>query len=144
MQLKSHETVQLDSNLWPMESTLWNMNYEGEKFSEKYPNPRLKCVSQKPYTCLGDSMWQGPKKLSSRATWADWTHWNKTVIPRKKMVGFIPPSWPIYTYIGHSILWVFWEDGEKRKKEKKRKSDKNKIDLISILFRRLCYIWFFV
>ena len=96
----------------------------------------MKCDSQKPYTCLGDSMWQGPKKLSSRATWADWTHWNKTVFPRKKMVGFIPPSWPIYTYIGHSILWVFWEDGEKRKKEKKRKSGKNKIDLSSILFGR--------
>ena len=115
-----------------------SMKYElwKEKVLRKISYPSFKGVSQKPYTCLGDSMWQGPKKLSSRATWADWTHWNKTVFPRKKMVGFIPPSWPIYTYIGHSILWVFWEDGEKRKKEKKRKSGKNKIDMSSILNRR--------
>ena len=135
MQLKSHETVQLDSNLWPMDSTLWNMNYEEKKFSEKYPNQAWSVFLKNLTLALGTQCDRDPKSwVAGLLEQTGLTGTN--CVSKKENGGFYTPSWPIYTYIGHSILWVFWEDGEKRKKEKKRKSDKNKIDLSSILFGR--------
>ena len=112
------------------------MNYEGKRFSEKYPNQAWSVILKNLTLALGTQCDRDPKSWVDGLLEQTGRTGTKLCFQERKMVGFIPPSWPIYTYIGHSILWVFWEDREKRKKEKKRKSDKNKIDTLSILNRR--------
>jgi len=114
-----------------------SMKYEiwREKFSEKYPNQAWSVILKNLTLALGTQCDRDPKSwVAGLLEQTGLTGTN--CVSKKENGGFYTPSWPIYTYIGHSILWVFWEDGEKRKKEKKRKSDKNKIDLSSILFGR--------
>jgi len=105
-----------------------------EKVLQKKSLPSLRCFVQKPYTCLGDSGMQCDRDPKSWvAELLEQTGpTGTTVFPQKKMAGLVPTS---DLSIGHSIPWVFWEDGEKRKKEKKRKCNKNNIDFSSILFR---------
>jgi len=88
MQLKSHETVQLDSNLWPMESTLWNMNYEG-KSSQKNILSKSKgmhcyfvhvCYVQVTFEvgcfvqCSVHPRWQNIQVRSVQPSWLTWTN----------------------------------------------------------------------
>jgi len=114
-----------------------SMKYElwREKVLRKISYPSLKGFLKNLTLALGTQCDRDPKSwVAGLLEQTGLTGTN--CVSKKENGGFYTPSWPIYTYIGHSILWVFWEDGEKRKKEKKRKSDKNKIDLLSILFRR--------
>jgi len=68
-----------------------SMKYEGRKFSENILT-KFTVFVEKPYTCLGDSMWQGPKELIWVDCWG-WTNWNNCVHVNKNG-GLYTHLWP--------------------------------------------------
>jgi len=83
-----------------------------------------------PYTCLGDSMWQGPKEL----IWLDCCGWTTgtTVSIKKKWWVLYPPL----TFLTRAFITGCFERKErKERKMEKMKREKNRKESSSFLFR---------